>query len=86
MDSVIIYELLLPLIIKLFESEQFHKDLSPNFHLDSEFPDTLNNINNIEANKHLIKPKKKLLEKEENAKLNEVYRVYLLIMVSNFII
>ena len=28
MDSIIIYELLLPSLVKLLESEQFHQDLT----------------------------------------------------------
>lgn len=84
MDSVIIYELLLPLLIKLFESEQFSKDLSPDFHLDAEFNEIINNDDDDNNVHKLMKPKIKLLEKEENAKFSEVYKVYLLIMVIHF--
>lgn len=85
MDSIIIYELLLPVIIKVFESETFYKDLS--FESLLKRSDSHDNIllNNNEANKPQLKQKKRILEKEDTQKISEANKMYLMMMVNFFL-
>lgn len=84
MDSIIIYELLLPVIIKVFESETFYKDLS--FESLLKRSDSHDNIllNNNEANRPQLKQKKRILEKEDTQKISEANKMYLMMMVTFF--
>ena len=77
MDSIIIYELLLPTIVKLLESEQFHQDLilisKSKLQESSESTENQNN-NNFKS----MKAKK---AEKSNQKLNESHKAYLMILV-----
>ena len=78
MDSIIIYEILLPSLVKLLESEQFQLDLSWTYKNKSQ---ELLDINNENNNNRPNKSKKHIFDKENMRKLNEAHKTYLMILV-----
>jgi len=81
LDSIIIYEIFLPSLVKVLESEQFHQDLTliykPKSQDLSDFPINMEASTN---NKH-GKPKKHSNEKENKKRLNEAHKAYFMILV-----
>jgi len=80
MDSIIIYELLLPSLVKLLESEQFHQDLT--MISKTKLQESIDFNENLNNNQKTIKQKKGNQEKCTQ-KLNDAHKAYLMIIVIN---